>query len=43
MRQGQGVVFTQRGEAQRRYFPDAAHDLFEGVKDMMAEAATLCA
>ena len=43
MRQGQGVVFTQRGEAQRRYYPDAAHDLFEGVKDMMAEAATLCA
>ena len=43
MRQGQGLVFTQRGEVQRRYYPDAAHDLFEGVKDMMAEAAALCA
>ena len=42
MRQGQSVVFTQRGEAQRRYYPDAAHDLFEGVKDMMAESAALC-
>ncbi len=39
MRQGWGVVFTQRGEVQRRYFPDATHELFAGVNTMMVEAA----
>lgn len=39
MRQGWSVVFTQRGEVHRRYFPDATHEAFGGVRDMMAEAA----
>ena len=38
MRQGWGVVFTQRGEVHRRYFPDATHEAFGGVRDMMARA-----
>jgi len=39
MRQGWSVVFTQRGEMHRRYFPDATHEAFGGVAAMMAEAA----
>ena len=39
MKQGWGVVFTQRGEMHRRYFPDAAHEAFAGVRDMMAKAS----
>jgi type IV secretion system protein VirD4 len=38
MRQGWSVVFTQRGEVHRRYFPDADHELFEGVNTPMREA-----
>jgi type IV secretion system protein VirD4 len=41
MRQGQSVVFTQRGEVRRVYFPDASE--MPGVCDMMAEAEKFCA
>jgi type IV secretion system protein VirD4 len=41
MRQGQSVVFTQRGEVRRVYFPDALE--MPDVREMMAEAEKLCA
>jgi type IV secretion system protein VirD4 len=37
MGQGQSVVFTQRGQVVRTYFPDAT--VIPGVSDMMAAAA----
>jgi len=40
MGQGQSVVFTQRGEVRRVYFPDAA--VMPRVREMMAEAVELC-
>ena len=41
MKQGWSVVFTQRGEVHRRYFPDAAHELFADVRDMMSRASAV--
>jgi hypothetical protein len=40
MGQGQSVIFTQRGEVRRVYFPDAT--IMPGVREMMAEAKKFC-